>query len=391
MNVLFLAADFYPNSTGFANATFNLVESINEFGRGKYNLFVFTCALKNELMDETDIATIIRYKENRLNNRYTRWMHELIKYKYIVKVIEKNDIDIIFLETNTFPFVQNLLLKHYREKMIVRIHSTLDTEIPIFTKPSKLYLKLDYLLMKSFMKKVKYVVSTSDYYLNFIKNHYLENNVLEIWIDKVYGIIHNTTENIDKLSYNHKSNVYLSLGKMSEYGVVQKGMYDLIKAVYILKKNDKIPDDFKLKIVGNGEFFKYLFSYCKKLGLENEIDFLGNVNHIAVYELFKEAKAVILLSRFEGQSMFVTEALANGMPLIITSENGMEHMVIDDSNGKHVKTGDPYDAAKALEYFFELNQEKLIEMSNNSRNLFLKCFSRESVYKEFDEFLSMII
>lgn len=391
MNILFLAADFYPNSTGFANATINLIESINEFNKGKYNLFVFTCALKSNSTDETDIATIIRYRENRLNNRFTRWLHELIKYKYIDKIIEDNNIDIIFLETNTFPFVQNLLLKNYSDKMIVRIHSTLDTEIPIFTKPKKLYLKLDYLLMKSFMKKVKYIVSTSDYYLNFVREHYLGNNTLEIWSNKVYGIIHNTTENIAGLSYNQKSNVYLSLGKMSEYGVIQKGMYDLIRAVYVLKMAEKLPDDFQLKIVGNGDCFDHLVSYCKKLGLEKKISFLGNVSHNAVYELFKETKAVILLSRFEGQSMFITEALANGMPLIITNQNGMDHMVIDGSNGKHVKPGDPYDVAKALLYFFALKQDELVEMSGNSRKLFLRYFSRESVYKEFDEFLSMVI
>ena len=42
MNVLFVVPDFYPNSTGFANASLNIVKAISKYGGNDYRVWVFT-------------------------------------------------------------------------------------------------------------------------------------------------------------------------------------------------------------------------------------------------------------------------------------------------------------------------------------------------------------
>lgn len=143
----------------------------------------------------------------------------------------------IFFETNTFPFFQNWIVKEFKDKVFVRIHSTADTEVPVYNE--RKWYKPNMIISKyfSFVQEVPNILSTSNYYLDFIKREYLKGNPYKIWNGKTYGLLFNTAG-------IEKSNTFMTMGKLSENGFTQKGISDLLRSRYYLNVQDKLPSDF---------------------------------------------------------------------------------------------------------------------------------------------------
>lgn len=389
IKVLFITPDFYPHSTGFANACTNLVKAIAEFGGEKYKVYVYTEVPLN-LLNHSEIAGIevFRYKRKKYN-KFTRIKAEKERYNVVKKLIESKKIDIIFFETNTFPFLQLWLLQEYGKKVFVRIHSTADTEVQVFYEKPTLGSQITYKYIRKFMKNVSNVVATSDFYLDFIKKYYYHQNVYTIWGDKSYSKIYNTAGNDIVVSQATGQNIFLTMGKMSANGVVQKGITDLIKAVYLLKDKNRLPNDFKLVIIGEGECSKRVKRYIEQYGLEGRIKMISKATHQEIYDYISKSKATILLSRYEGQSMFITESLAFGKPLLLSDKNGMSDMIIDGYNGFLVKTGNPYDAEEKILKIMKCSQKEITGFGMNSRKLYENNFKPICIYKQFDHAIMM--
>lgn len=389
MKILFITPDFYPKSTGFANAALNLINAINKNYDGDVELFAFTSTPLGKY-EELNHINVIRYNESSFNNRFTYVFNQRSKFVFLKKIIDKEKFDIIFFETNTFPFLQNWILKRYGNKVFVRIHSTADTEVVVYGQQKSLLEKKQKKSIYDFMKNVSNIISTSDYYLDFVKKFYLHENVYSIWNDKTYNIIYNTAGDGIKQAPHINENVFITMGKMSSNGLTQKGILDLLKAVYCLKKQSEIPIDFKVVIIGDGEMRGRIDNYIKRLCIESYVQIVSSASHEEVFEYISKSKAVVLLSRYEGQSMFITESLAIGKPLIITKDNGMEHMVEEGVNGFLVKTGDYKAAADILKKVMNMSSEKIDEMGVASRKKYDSNYSSMAVCNQFKDIVDMI-
>ena len=389
MKILFITPDFYPSSTGFANASLNLINAIHENYTNDIELFAFaTTPLGTK--KELGYINVIRYKEPSFNNRFTYIFNQRRKFNYLKKIIDKENIDIIFFETNTFPFLQNWILNRYGSKVFVRIHSTADTEVIVYGSQKSLLGRLQKKSICDFMKNVNNIVSTSDYYLDFIKKHYLQENVYSIWNDKTYNIIYNTAGDVINQAQPANENVFITMGKMSSNGLTQKGILDLLKSVYYLKKKSEIPDGFKVIVIGDGEMRERIDSYIKKLRIEPYIQIIPKASHEEVFGYISKSKAVVLLSRYEGQSMFITESLALGKPLVITKNNGMEHMVEEGVNGFLVETGDYKAAGDILKNVMSMSFEEINEMGIASKKKYDNNYSSKAVCDQFKDIVDMI-
>lgn len=388
MNILFIVPDFYPNSTGFANASINLINAIKKYGGNKYNIAVFTTVLLGD-NEEVSGIEILRYRNSSFNNRFTHIYNERRKFNKLIGFIERFQADVIFFETNTFPHLEYWTLKKYGKKVFVRIHSTADTEVPVYGKHISLLDKLEYRKIKQFMLGVHNILSTSNYYLDFVKKHYLNDNVYSVWSEKTYDLLFNTSGKSGEGINIQKSNIFMTMGKMSENGITQKGITDLLKAVYYLKNENKIPHDFKLIVVGTGVRYSFIKQYVEKLEISNYVELLEKATHEEVFELISSAKAIVLLSRYEGQSMFITESISLGRPLILSDNNGMQDMIEDGKNGLVVRTGDAKAAASAMENMFSYDVDKLEEMSNKSLEIYNDFYSESAIYRQFDDIIKL--
>lgn len=388
MNVLFITPDFYPSSTGFANATINLIEAILKYSNGKYKVFAFTEQVLGDNKEYEGIE-VYRYWNTGCTNKFARLQYERKRYKDIKKYIQDKKIDIIFFETNTFPFLQNWILNDFKDKVYVRIHSTADTEVPIYGEHPTVGSKISFKLMKKFMQKVDNILATSEFYLDFIKREYLDSNVYTIWDNKNYGILYNTSVEGMKKAPHQMKNHFMTMGKMSSNGITQKGITDLIKGVYYLKINNELPSDFKLTIVGEGEKFDYIKSLIDKYYISGYIELIPRATHEEVLDMISKTKAIVLLSRYEGQSMFITESLSAGKPLLLSDNNGMQDMIIDGVNGFVTRTGDPIGAAQNIKKICNMEEIDIIRMGRESRSIYENKFSPEEVYKQFNYLISI--
>ncbi len=105
----------------------------------------------------------------------------------------------------------------------------------------------------------------------------------------------------------------------------------------IIKEHHNI----QLDIYGEGKDKHKLIEKAKELNLLNiHIFFKGKINNHDIHQVYSNYHAFILLSKFETFSIVTAEALANGLPVIITKCGGPEEFVIDGKNGYIVEIND---------------------------------------------------
>lgn len=69
-------------------------------------------------------------------------------------------------------------------------------------------------------------------------------------------------------------------------------------------------------IIGDGKLRSKLSQQAKQLGLQNNIEFTGNLKRSEVFEIMKRSKILLHPSLFEGSGLIFAEALANGMHIV---------------------------------------------------------------------------
>ncbi|MDQ7059192.1 MAG: glycosyltransferase [Ghiorsea sp.] len=139
------------------------------------------------------------------------------------------------------------------------------------------------------------------------------------------------------VSHERKSWDVVSVGRL----VPIKGMERLIKAWAIVVKTYP---DAKLALVGDGEEKRALEQLASSLNLIAHIEFLGWSDPLP--QLAK-AKVFALLSHNEGMGRVVVEAMAAGLPCVVSDVCGLKELV-DDSVGKVVDADDVQAVANAL-------------------------------------------
>jgi glycosyltransferase EpsD len=152
----------------------------------------------------------------------------------------------------------------------------------------------------------------------------------------------------------------------------------LINVVSLLK--DKIPN-LKLLLVGTGDLMKRYKEQAKKLKLEQYVFFLGYRNDVP--ELMNIADIAVSSSRQEGLPVNVMEAMATGLPLVVTNCRGNRDLVKNGENGFVVGINDFMNFSSAIEKLYE--SEKLRINFGKKSLEFIKTYSLENVRNKMEE------
>ncbi len=139
------------------------------------------------------------------------------------------------------------------------------------------------------------------------------------------------------VSEAHKTWDTVSVGRL----VPIKGMERLITAWEVVVQ---ARPDAKLALVGDGEDKRSLEKLSSRLNIIPNVEFVGWTDPLP--ELAK-AKSFALLSHNEGMGRAVVEAMAAGLPCVVSNVCGLKELV-DDSVGKVVDADDTEAVAKAL-------------------------------------------
>jgi glycosyltransferase involved in cell wall biosynthesis len=115
----------------------------------------------------------------------------------------------------------------------------------------------------------------------------------------------------------------------------QKRVRDLVWAMQILRQ---LRERVHLLIVGNGPERRKLEAFAKHIGCDHVVRFAGHRNDAS--RLFAGIDLFWLASDFEGMSNSLMEAMAAGIPSVVTDIPPNRELVEDGRQGFVVKPGD---------------------------------------------------
>jgi glycosyltransferase involved in cell wall biosynthesis len=147
-------------------------------------------------------------------------------------------------------------------------------------------------------------------------------------------------EKIDEPAVHTDNAIVLSVGRLSK----EKGIDSLLSAFSTI--HDRT--DAHLVIIGTGPEENDLLSLANSLGIENKVSFIGY--RVNPYSYMSKATILVLASRYEGLPMVVLEAMACGLPVVVTRcFPGVEEIVGDGGAGLIVDTNDESGLAEAIQ------------------------------------------
>lgn len=374
--ILFFCHNFYPRNTGYAIATRNLINAILD-SDDTYSITVIT---QTPLKEEPELIhknlLIIRLGSV-FNNFKISYFINLYNYaKYVSKYFWQNHCDILFIESLDLPFFTLFLDKNIYAKCAIRIHSTSDTEHTIFF--NNLIQRINRLLIRKILnKKIRWLVSTNQFHLNFAKQHFYESNPILIGNTNFF-ILPNPTPPIDLPEANMGSDIKaVCLGRMDKLGCNQKGFADLIYALKLL--DPEVANKIHVKLIGEGDSRDELISMS--LDLPN-ITFIEKMNHNDVLNELLSCDLVILPSRYEGLSMFALEGLATGNIALFSNTGGLADLV--EGNGFLFEPQDIESLSARIFEIINMSPAQRHVMKRNSLAIISKKFLPQIVAKRFN-------
>lgn len=314
---------------------------LNHIDRERFDLYLIVVKLEGPYVDDLpkDIKVI------NLKKSSVKW--SLIKLIFEINKIKPHVIMSTLLHLNLALLLVKPFLKG-KPKVIVR-----EANPPSYSRKSLSKGWLYKWLFKRLYDRADQVVA--------ISGDVAEDTVRFFKVDrKKVHIIHNplVIDQVKSESNEHvhhpwlldkKEPVLVSVGRLSE----QKDFPTLIQA-FAKTLNKK---RCKLLILGEGPNYNKLIALCKKLSIEDHVDFLGFKKN--PYKYVKQSDLFVLSSKWEGFGMVFIEALAVGTPIVATDCSGGPREILNDGEfGVLTPVGDIEKLSDAMIKSLEKKKDK---------------------------------
>lgn len=331
---------------------------------------------------------------------------------YLASFLKKKNNEVTVLSYHPGDFFLDELKKNKIHYVILQNKNKLLRTLKIikFLRSSKHDIVIAYLRAPSiiseiasiFGRKWKLIISERNNYVNdgFLKNlfrrlmHLFADHVIvnsntgfqsikksAPWLKNV-SLIYNFTNleyfkpKKNLLDKNEEVINFIGVGKYSD----QKNIINLIEAFNIVKK--KAPDiNFNLQWFGDNFKSDQSNNYLNRIrSLINQYSlddvFLLNPVTQDILDKYQRSSVFILPSLYEGFPNVVCEAIACGLPVLV-SDVCDNSFFVDQSNGYLFNPNDPSDIADKIISFSQLEGKKKYLMSINARKKAELIFSKE--------------
>ena len=162
--------------------------------------------------------------------------------------------------------------------------------------------------------------------------------------------------------------------------VPKNGVDILVRAAAVLK-NHISHFVFRIQIVGSGPEEDKLKNLAKDLGIENQVEFVGNISQEKLPSYLFQADVFARPSRSEGLGTSFLEAMAAGLPVVATNVGGIPDFLTDRKTGLFCQSEDPQDLADKLAIL--MTDDKLRDViSRNARRLVEQDYSWDNIALE---------
>lgn len=179
-----------------------------------------------------------------------------------------------------------------------------------------------------------------------------------------------------------------SIGFLGRLHPIKK-VENLIYAMDLVRKKHSI--DFTLEIIGKGsvEYERYLRSIVEKLGLNENVNFVGFLTGDIKYHKLSEMWALFVPSEQENFGMIVPEALVCGTP--VYASLGTPWRELRTHNCGWWEDNSPSTIASIIEALFSKTKAELLTMGKSGRNLVLGKYEQHIVAKMMVDLYSWIL
>jgi glycosyltransferase involved in cell wall biosynthesis len=178
-----------------------------------------------------------------------------------------------------------------------------------------------------------------------------------------------------KKQYNLVNDKYnlLFVGRM----VAEKGIYEILNCIPLLACRSEV----FFTMVGDGTDLQIAKDYAEKIGVTNEVQFIGFVPDVQCDHFYANTDALIFPTyHTEGFAMALFKSVAKGIPVITTPIRAAKDYLHEPENVIWVKEKSPESNAVAVD---RLLADKNLQQTIGANNLILgRLFSRQIVCKQ---------
>ena len=390
---LLIAYHFPPLGGGGVFRTLKFTKYLSEFG---YQPYVLT--VKNPMYREKDPTLIKEIPAEAKIHRTFSFEHRILRVPRLLninlkwfympdqnigwlplgvstgaKLVKKENIDVIYATSPIWTsLLIGMLVKKKTKKPLVVDFRDPWTDNPFINYPTKLHQRLERKLEKTVLTQADYVTVATDL---------MKNNLIRKY-PFIKSKIETITNGFDPDDFKNLK-IHKKTGKFtityvgSIYGLLTaKPFLTALKALVEEKKGFKE----KVAVVFVGNCGKETPQLVRQLGLEENVRFVGYVQHRKGLEFMVNAQALLLLITIEGSKgeRILTgklfEYLASRKPIIaLVPENGLAANVIKSLNaGTVVSPRDVQRVKKVIaSYFDQWMEEKLSEAMDVTSNITL--------------------
>lgn len=357
--VLFFAYEFPPLGGGVATAAANLIQ---EFAKNKnLKIDLITASPRNTYEAEKISANVGIYKvpigrkepaRYQKQNPMEMWRYIRNSYLQATNLMKQNHYDFAHFFGYPGAWQGYWLLQRYQLPYLISLRGV---EVPFYNPRFRL---IDYLyrpLVSRLWQKALAVVTNSQGLADLAKqtNSRLKYQIIPNGVDTDFFKPFAEKQKFKKFTITAGGTI---LGR-------KKGLNYLIEAFAELAKNIK---DVELLLIGEGDLQTKLQEQAEELGVSKQIIFVGRRDKNWLKENLGKCHIFCLPSLNEGMSNATLEAMACGLPIVITPVGGSQELL--EGNGYLVPKFNALEIANKLELLYADSQLR-IKMGKMSRNL----------------------
>ncbi len=299
-------------------------------------------------------------------------------YKMLKKIIKDNRYDIVHCHTPMGGILARLACLSQRKKGTKVLYTAHGFHFYEGAPKANwmVYFPIEYFM--SMITDCLITINDEDY-------HCAKKRLKAKCITKVNGVGYNSDRYFpvsreekmalrNKLGYPENEKILVYVAEMN----LNKNQAMLIRS---LNEVSKKHDNVRLIIAGADNFNGEYPRLAKELEIDSKVDFLGHREDIN--DLLHISDIAVGSSYREGLPVNVMEALACGLPVVLSDNRGHRVLGVNGENGYVVNVNDYESMAQKICEIIE-NEELYKKLSKNAVDL-IKPFSKESVLVELKE------
>lgn len=351
MKILAISHEFPPIGGGGANACYFLTKGFVERG---HEVTLITANYQGmpekEVMNGVQIMRVNSLRKHKEHCSFKEMLSYLFKAYPVAKKMQKEnryDICLIFFGIPSGP-IGYMLKKKYKLPYVIRFGGG---DVPGFQERFTKVYKLIAPAIKMIWKKADARIANSQG---------LKDMALKFYDKKSFDIIPNGVDTevfypIEKADSDEFKILFVS--RLIE----RKGLQFIIPQLQ--KIQDSTEKKVKLVVVGDGPYREQLETITREYKVADMVEFVGQKNKKEIVPFYQNADLFILPSAKEGMPNVVLEAMACGLPIIMTPCEGSKELV--QNNGYILLTSEMGEKIRQL----LRNKEMLQKLGHNSRRI----------------------